>query len=100
MVLVQHAPGHPVKCHLEMRAGNAAVPGQPPPISARPRPPPPETAKHWALYLEEILRYDGQALRVVGDALEVRVLIEDVVINVQEELEGVLVQEVDLEGRG
>lgn len=33
---------------------------------------------------------------MVGDALEVRVLVQDVVINVQEELEGVLVQEVDL----
>jgi len=58
--------------------------------------PSPETAKRWAPYLEEILRYDGEALRVVSDALEVRVLIQDVVINVQEELEGVLVQEVDL----
>lgn len=62
--------------------------------------PSPETAKCWALYLEEILCYDGEALRVVSDALEVWVLIQHVVINVQEKLEGVLVEEVDLEGRG
>lgn len=58
----------------------------------------PDRAKRRALYLEEILRYDGEALRVVGDALEVGVLVQNVVINVQEELQGVLVQEVDLEG--
>lgn len=37
---------------------------------------------------------------MVSDALEVWVLIQHVVINVQEKLEGVLVEEVDLEGRG
>lgn len=34
---------------------------------------------------------------MVGDALQVGVLIQDVVVNVQEELQRVLVQEVDLE---
>ena len=58
------------------------------------------TAKRRALYLEEVLRDDGEALRVVCDALEVRVLVQDVVVNVQEKLEGVLVQEVDLKGSG
>lgn len=58
----------------------------------------PDRAKRQVLYLEEILRYDGEALRVVGNALEVGVLVQNIVINVQEELEGVLVQEVDLEG--
>lgn len=60
----------------------------------------PDRAKRQVLYLEEILRYDGEALCVVGDALEVGVLVQNIVVNVQEELEGVLVQEVDLEGRG
>lgn len=52
-----------------------------------------------APHLEEVLRYAGEALRVVRDALQVRVLVQDVVIDVQEELEGVLVQEVYLRGR-
>lgn len=47
-------------------------------------------------HLEEVLGYDGEALRVVRDALEVGVLIQDVVVDVQEELQRVLVQEVDL----
>lgn len=51
-----------------------------------------------ALYLEEVLGYDGEALRVVCHPLQVRVLIQDVVVDVEEELEGVLVQEVYLEG--
>lgn len=34
---------------------------------------------------------------MVGDALQVRVLVQDVVVDVQEELQGVLVQEVYLE---
>lgn len=34
---------------------------------------------------------------MVGDALQVGVLIQDVVVDVQEELQRVLVQEVDLE---
>lgn len=52
-----------------------------------------------APHLEEVLRYAGEALRVVRDALQVRVLVQDVVIDVQEELEGVLVQEVYLRGQ-
>ena len=56
----------------------------------------PGTARR-APYLEEVLGDDGEALRVVGDALQVRVLVQDVVVDVQEELQGVLVQEVYLE---
>lgn len=61
----------------------------------RPPPPPGKPAPH----LEEVLRYAGEALRVVRDALQVGVLVQDVVVDVQEELERVLVQEVYLRGR-
>lgn len=92
MVLVQHAPGHPVERHLGTEAGTAAASEGP-----RPRPaPPPGKPRAPAPHLEEVLRYAGEALRVVRDALQVRVLVQDVVVDVQEELEGVLVQEVYL----
>ena len=51
------------------------APGAPPCRGSRP-----------ALYLEEILGDDGQALGVVGDALQVGVLVQDIVVDVQEEL--------------
>lgn len=99
MVLVQHASGHAVERHLETRRGarhwNTAVPG-----ARIPAPCPrctPRRGSRPALYLEEILGDDGQALGVVGDALQVGVLVQDVVVDVQEELQRVLVQEVDLE---
>lgn len=38
VVLVQHAPGHPVERHLGAKAGNAAAPRSP---AARPAPPRP-----------------------------------------------------------
>ena len=56
------------------------APGAPPCRGSRP-----------ALYLEEILGDDGQALGVVGDALQVGVLVQDIVVDVQEELQRVLV---------
>lgn len=39
-----------------------------------------------ALYLEEVLGYDREALRVVSGALQVRVLVQHIVVDVQEEL--------------
>lgn len=65
-------------------------------LDAHPRPP--HQGSQPALYLEEVLGDDGQALRVVGDALQVGVLVQDVVVDVQEELQRVLVQKVDLQG--
>ena len=100
VVLVQHASGHAVERHLETRHAachqNTAVPGRapPPPIPGAP----PHQGSQPALYLEEVLGDDGQALRVVGDALQVGVLVQDVVVDVQEELQRVLVQKVDLQG--
>lgn len=49
--------------------------------------------------LEEVLGQDGKPLRVVSDALQIGVLIQYGVVGVQEEVQGVLVQEVHL-GRG
>ena len=50
-------------------------------------------------YLEEVLGDDIQALGVVGEALQVAVLVQHRVVAVQEEVERVLVQEVHLEDR-
>lgn len=100
VVLVQHASSYPVKRHLEPNAGSTANPEalllSPPPHTRAHARTHPGTAGH-APYLEEVLGDDGEALRVVGDALQVRVLVQDVVVDVQEELQGVLVQEVYLE---
>lgn len=65
-----------------------------------PRVLPPQDHRVRAPHLEEVLRYDGQALRVVREGLQVRVLVQDVVVDVQEELQGVLVQEVYLKDGG
>lgn len=52
------------------KAGNTAV-AEELPLSL----PSPGRAGCQARYLEEILGYDGEALRVVGDALQVRILV-------------------------
>lgn len=67
----------------------------PPSLESPPAPRPRRAAR----YLEEVLGDDAEALRVVGHALQVGVLVQDVVIDVQEELQRVLVQEVYLKGR-
>lgn len=46
--------------------------------------------------LEEILCDDGKTLGMVCYPLQIRVLVQDIVIDIQEKLEGVLVQEVYL----
>lgn len=51
------------------------------------------------LYLEEILCDKGKTLGMVCNSLQIRVLVQDVVIDIQEKLKGILVQEVYLEGR-
>lgn len=48
-------------------------------------------------YLEEVLCDHGESLRVVVDALEVGVLIQDSVVGVQEKVKRILVQEVHLQ---
>lgn len=47
--------------------------------------------------LEEVFGEDSQPLRMITDALEVGVFVEDRVVCVQEKLKGVLVEEVHLE---
>lgn len=49
------------------------------------------------LYLEEILCDDGKTLGMVCNPLQIRVLVQDSVIDIQEKLERILVQEVYLE---
>ena len=46
----------------------------------------------WVTYLEQVFGDDVEALAVVTDALQVGVLIEDCVVDVQEQVEGILVQ--------
>lgn len=48
------------------------------------------------LNLEEILCDDGKTLRMVCDALQIGILVQDIVIDIQEKLERILVQKVDL----
>lgn len=47
--------------------------------------------------LEEVLGDDSESLIMITDAFEVGVLIQHCVVGVQEEVKGVLVQEVHLE---
>lgn len=46
--------------------------------------------------LEEVLGQHSESLRVVGDALQVGVLVQHGVVGVQEEVQRILVQEVHL----
>lgn len=46
-----------------------------------------QTDARSALYLEEVLGYDGEALCVIGGTLQVGVLIQHVVVDVEEELQ-------------
>lgn len=48
---------------------------------------PSQTEARRALYLEEVLGDDGEALCVVGGTLQVWVLIQHVVVDVEEELQ-------------
>lgn len=48
-------------------------------------------------YLEQILGNKGKALHVVTHTLQVCILIQHSVVDVQEELEGILIKEVHLQ---
>lgn len=48
-------------------------------------------------YLKQILGDEGQALHMVTHTLQVCILIQHSMVDVQEELEGVLIKEVHLQ---
>lgn len=80
VVLMQHASSHPVKCHLGTKKGTLVL-WSSTSVSLY------QTDACSALYLEEVLGYDGEALRVVSGSLQVRVLIQHIVVDIEEELQ-------------